>query len=91
MSHPNKNRHPGDGEAAKPRSKRRYDDREREKKRPSVMDRIRARRQNPDDDPRDYLEDLDMVTDFDDPVDFEGFDDDLEGGFGFDDVDDDER
>jgi hypothetical protein len=61
----------------KPRNKRRYGGKN-QRKNPSVMDGIRARRNNP---PRDddYLDDFDGDTEkFEEIEDFEDFDDDVD-------------
>lgn len=66
----------GESGERKPRNKRRYGG--KNKKNPSVMERIRARRNNP---PRDddYLDDFDGDTEkFEEIEDFEDFDDDVD-------------
>ena len=67
----------GESGTRKPRNKRRYGARNQRKK-PSVMERIRARRNNPPKDD-DFLDDFDGDTEFlDDIEDLEDFDEDVD-------------
>ena len=80
-------------DSGKPKSKRRYGGKN-QKRRPSEMERIRARRDDPPRD-NDFLDDFDGDTDdVDDLEDFEDFDDDEDEDTDDDDwdfEDDDER
>jgi len=90
MSIPMNGRGPEDGQGGKPRNKRRFDEKGKKKKeRPSVMDRIRSRRQETSGED-DFLDDFDediVGGDDDDDVDLDELDD-FEDGFDFEDDDD---